>query len=230
MNVPKNRCSPIGLQPAPAAVRRLACTALALCAAMVVSAAALAQTDRTGKQVVEQTCGTCHLTGEKGAPKIGDQKAWSARATVGLSSLTQHALEGIRKMPPHGGAANLSDLEIGRAVTYMVNQSGGKWIEPASAKDLSTTRSGEKIVKAQCMKCHEEGKDGAPRIGDRTAWAERMKHGLEPLVASAIRGHGGMPSRGGMADASDAELRSAILYMFNQGVTPVGGARKAAAK
>jgi len=40
-------------------------------------------------------------------------------------------------MPGHGGSPNLTNLEIGRAVAYMINQSGGHWVEPASAKDLS---------------------------------------------------------------------------------------------
>jgi hypothetical protein len=42
-----------------------------------------------------------------------------------------------------------------------------------------------------------------------------MKKGLPYLVSSAIHGHGGMPPRGGMADLTDSELRSAILYMYN---------------
>ncbi|MBI4291587.1 MAG: cytochrome c5 family protein [Betaproteobacteria bacterium] len=78
-------------------------------------------------------------------------------------------------------------------------------------------RSGEQIVQAQCFKCHESGKGGAPRIGDRTAWIPRVKQGLDAVVRSAIRGHGTMPARGGMADLTDAELRSAVVYMFNKG-------------
>ncbi len=76
-------------------------------------------------------------------------------------------------------------------------------------------RSGEEIVKMQCIKCHGTGAYGAPRIDDRAAWAPRMHNGLDATVRSAIRGHGSMPARGGMADLTDSELRSAILYMFN---------------
>lgn len=78
-------------------------------------------------------------------------------------------------------------------------------------------RSGEQIVQAQCFKCHESGKGGAPKIGDRTAWIPRVKQGLDVVVRSAIRGHGSMPARGGMADLTDAELRAAVVYMFNKG-------------
>ena len=170
---------------------------------------------RSGQQVVESVCIKCHGTGANGAPKIGDQANWSKRATQGLTSLTQHALDGIRRMPAHGGNPNLTDLEISRAVTYMVNRSGGHWIEPVSVASAGPERSGEQVVKGQCVKCHEAGLNGAPKVGDRQAWLPRMKNGVDYLVRSAVHGHGGMPPRGGEADLTDSELKSAILYMFD---------------
>jgi cytochrome c5 len=170
--------------------------------------------------VVDAVCVACHGTGASGAPRIGDRKAWAKRASEGLTSLTEHAIKGIRQMPPHGGSPNLTDLEIARAITYMVNQSGGRWIEPVSVKDLAAERRGEEIVRAQCFKCHEAGVGGAPKIGDRAAWAPRLKDGLDNTVRSAIKGHGGMPARGGMANLTDSELRSAIVYMFSKGAVP----------
>lgn len=170
--------------------------------------------ERSGKEVVDSVCSKCHATGAQGAPKIGDKQAWSKRASQGLSSLTDHALTGIRQMPSHGGSPDLTDFEIKRAVTYMVNQSGGKWVEPISRKSPPAPRTGEEVVKAQCIKCHETGKGGAPKIGDRDAWIPRLKEGLESTVRSAMKGHGGMPARGGLADLSDSELRSAVIYLF----------------
>jgi cytochrome c5 len=181
---------------------------------------ARAQSERSGKEVVDGVCGTCHGTGMNNAPKIGDQKAWAKRTEQGLSGLTKNALNGIRHMPAHGGSSDLTDLEIARAVAYMVNRSGGRWVEPVSLKDLAKERSGEQVVQAQCRKCHDAGVGGAPKIGDRAAWAPRIKDGLDNTVRSAIRGHGGMPARGGMADLTDSELRSAIVYMFNKGAVP----------
>lgn len=170
---------------------------------------------RSGRDIVEANCARCHQTGEKGAPKIGDREAWAKRAEQGLTGLTKHALAGIRKMPAHGGNPGLSDLDIERAITYMVNQSGGHWIAPVGESELAKERTGEQVVKAQCVKCHEAGVGGAPRIGDHAAWVPRFRKGLDLLVRSAIRGHGGMPPRGGKADLTDAELQSAVLYMFN---------------
>ena len=78
-------------------------------------------------------------------------------------------------------------------------------------------RSGEQVVKAQCVKCHGTGVNGAPKIGDKAAWTPRLKNGVDATVRSAIHGHGNMPARGGMADLTDPEVRAAILYIFNPG-------------
>ena len=188
--------------------------ALSLTVALESPQAATEGSERSGKVVVDTVCAGCHATGVDGAPTIGDSEAWSNRASQGLSSLTVHALQGIRKMPAHGGRTDLSDLEIARAVTHMVNRSGGDWIEPTSAQELATERSGEEVVMKQCVNCHDEGVGGAPKIGDLETWVQRMKQGLGYLVRSAIRGHGGMPPRGGQANLTDSELRSAILYMY----------------
>lgn len=176
----------------------------------------------SGKQVVDAVCANCHAAGLQGAPKIGDAQAWKPRAAQGLTSLSQHALQGLRKMPPHGGNPGLGDMDIKRAITYMVNQSGGHWTEPAAVATAFRERSGEQIVNSQCIKCHASGVDGAPKIGDLAAWAPRFSHGTEFLVRSAIKGHGAMPPRGGMADLTDAEIRVAALYMFNKGIVPNG--------
>ncbi len=186
--------------------------------AFVSMATAGAQTpERTGKQVVDSLCISCHGSGASGAPKIGDKKAWADRAAKGLSGLSKNALAGIRQMPAHGGNMKLTDIEVERAITYMVNQSGGHWTEPVSRTAATPPRSGKEIVETRCVKCHGDGVGGAPKIGDRTAWIPRLKQGLDTLVASAIHGHGAMPPRGGMADLTDVEIRSAIIYMFSFG-------------
>ena len=171
---------------------------------------------RSGKEVVDADCATCHRTGENNAPRIGDAQAWAPLAARGLTGLTESALAGIRNMPAHGGDMTLSDIEIERAITYMVNQSGGNWIDPIDPATPAVARKGEEVVRAQCASCHEAGTEGAPRIGDREAWIERIARarGIDALVNSAIHGHGPMPPRGGLADLTDAEIRAAILYMY----------------
>lgn len=184
-----------------------------------LTAAAAAPGDRSGKEVVERVCSTCHATGVDGAPKIGDAKAWEPREKRGLSALTANALEGVRRMPPHGGSLSLNDTELKRAITYMVNQSGGSWAEPIDRRHPPAERSGEQVVKAQCVKCHGAGLNGAPKIGDKAAWIDRAKLGFDSVVRSAINGHGAMPARGGMANLTDGEMRAAVTYMFQQSVS-----------
>lgn len=85
-------------------------------------------------------------------------------------------------------------------------------------------RSGKEVVEAVCAECHAAGVKGAPRIGERAEWSVRLGHGLDNAVNAAIRGHGGMPARGGKAELTDNEVRNAIIYMFNPATAPKEGA------
>ena len=201
----KIRCS--------ASMRQLLVTACALAASFAV--VPTRADERAGKEIVETHCVSCHGTGAAGAPRIGDRNAWAKLSAQGLTSLTQHAVDGIRQMPAHGGNPQLTDNEIARAITYMVNRSGGSWSEPIARGGPTADRTGRQVVEARCIKCHGTGVGGAPVIGDRTAWSQRLRHGLDSTVRSAIQGHGAMAPRGGMAELTDAEIRNAVIYMFN---------------
>jgi cytochrome c5 len=86
----------------------------------------------------------------------------------------------------------------------------------AAGGAAAVPRNGEDIVKSVCSACHVPGVANAPKIGDRAAWAPHLKHGLKEMLATAIKGKGAMPPRGGAADLSDYELTRAIVYMANQ--------------
>ncbi len=195
--------------------RRFSLLALAL-PSMLYLQSALAETPkaRTGKQVAETVCMGCHESGKDGAPKIGDRAEWSKRASVGLGVLTEHAIAGVRKMPAHGSRADLSDLEMSRAVAYMV--SGGKAIDPNKPYSSPSQVPGGQLVKERCSECHAAGKNGAPRIGYMDDWKPRLQSGVENLVMSAVRGHNAMPARAGMGNLSDADLRAAVVFMLVQ--------------
>ena len=125
--------------------------AIALPLALGVSLAYSA--DRSAESIVDTVCANCHKAGTMGAPVIGDKEAWAKRKSQGLTQLTGHALKGIRNMPAHGGNAGLNATELERAVTYMVNQSGGNWVEPVNTAKPKAPRSGEQLVKAKCGEC-----------------------------------------------------------------------------
>ncbi|MBX3679694.1 c-type cytochrome [Cognatazoarcus halotolerans] len=85
---------------------------------------------RTGEQVVTSVCGACHASGALNAPKIGDAGAWGPRIAQGFDALVKAAINGKNQMPPKGGAADLTDTEIARAVAFMADKAGAKFPEP----------------------------------------------------------------------------------------------------
>ena len=196
-------------------MRRIAALSAGLLGALVLLGlgAAAQESAYRGVDIVDAACSACHADGEEGAPRIGDRVAWSKRIASGRAGLTPKVLERIRNTTAHDGNTGLSDLEFERAVVYMINAAGGNWPEPASAR-RSAVNTGAQIAHAHCALCHASGFQGAPRIGDRTAWLPRTKLGLDRMVRAASAGHGPMPPRGGEATLSDAELRSAIIYMI----------------
>ena len=184
----------------------------------VVSApkAAAAANGRSGEEIYKAVCGACHEAGVAGAPKTGDKAAWAPRIGVGLEVLVKTAKVGKNAMPPKGGS-DANDVELTRAVVYMANKSGASFKEPAAGEKIASgERSGEQIAKAACLKCHETGEKGAPKLSDKAAWSQRGSKGLDAMTKTVISGHGNMPARGGMADLTDPEVKATIAYLFKQ--------------
>ena len=77
------------------------------------------------------------------------------------------------------------------------------------------SRTGEELFNAVCTACHSTGAAGAPKMGDKAAWAPRIGVGLDVLVKSATVGKNAMPPKGG-SDASEEELTRAIVFMANK--------------
>ncbi len=188
---------------------------------LVIASASAPKGQLTGEQVFNQVCKTCHETGLAGAPKAGDKQAWGKIIAQGLATTVDHAVKGIRAMPPKGGNPDFENIEIERAVVFMANQAGASWkAAPPAATAQGAERTGEDVVNLVCAKCHATGERGAPKIGDRAAWRPRAAKGLATVTQAALKGHGGMPARGGMAELSDTEIKRAIEYMLNAGVVP----------
>jgi cytochrome c5 len=102
----------------------------------------------------------------------------------------------------------------------------------AAAVNNAAPRSGEQLYKAVCLACHDAGAAGAPKLGDKAAWAPRIGVGLDVLTKTAIAGKNAMPPKGGAADASDEEIARAIVFMANKSGAsfkePAAGAKPAA--
>lgn len=71
---------------------------------------------------------------------------------------------------------------------------------------------GKALYDTTCMACHAAGVAGAPKFGDKAAWAPRIKTGVATLYASVLKGKGAMPAKGGSA-AEDADVKAAVDYM-----------------
>ena len=95
-----------------------------------IALAEVSREPKCGEEVYKAQCSACHAAGALGSPKLGDAGAWGARIGKGYEALLTSALKGKGSMSAQGGGA-FSDYEIGRAVVYMVNGSGGKMAEPA---------------------------------------------------------------------------------------------------
>jgi cytochrome c5 len=89
--------------------------------------------EKSGEEVFNAVCTSCHTAGALGAPKFKNSGDWAPRIKRGYDTLVKHALEGIRQMPARGGNPDLSDTEVARAVVYMANAAGAKFKEPAAA-------------------------------------------------------------------------------------------------
>ncbi|MCP8899999.1 c-type cytochrome [Gilvimarinus xylanilyticus] len=91
------------------------------CAAAPVAAASSGP--RSGEDVYNASCNTCHGAGVAGAPKYGDPAAWADRIAKGMDTLHKHAIEGFNAMPAMGLCTTCSDDEVMAAVDYMVENS-----------------------------------------------------------------------------------------------------------
>lgn len=85
---------------------------------------------KTGEEVYNSTCATCHAEGVSGAPKYGDADAWAPYIDGGYDELLEVALNGRGAMPAKGGNTSLDDLEVERAMVYMANAAGADFDEP----------------------------------------------------------------------------------------------------
>lgn len=187
--------------------------------AIADAGAETAKGPKSGEEVYKAVCSACHDTGAAGSPKFGDKEKWAPLIKEGQKELVATAIKGLRAMPPRGGSPGLSDLEVERAVVFMANNSGGKFKEPAAPAPEKTAAGaagkpdGKKVYDASCSACHAAGVAGAPKAGDKAAWAPRLKTGANALYASALKGKAGMPAKGGNAALADDEVKAAVDYL-----------------
>ncbi len=176
---------------------------------------------KRGQQVYANVCILCHLNGEVSAPRIGDQANWLMRIQQsGRSALYRHAVNGFNKMPPKGACVTCKDSDIKAAVDYLLFHSllRTQWDEfknPPQTQRITSTSIGygERVYNENCSLCHDDGKFGAPQVGDQIRWAPLVRKNLDTLILHALDGYNHMPAKGGCTQCSGSDIIAAVKYM-----------------
>lgn len=175
-----------------------------------------------GKVVYESYCVGCHASGGGGAPKYGDASSWAPLLKNGIDPVYMHAIQGIGGMPAKGTCISCSADDIKQAVNYMVaavTGPDGKLMTPIQKPKPLTIADGQRIYDKNCSVCHANGFKGAPKPGDKTAWAPIISNGFVETYMNVETGRKGHPPRGACMECTDNELIAAVKYMMQQSAT-----------
>ena len=83
-----------------------------------------------------------------------------------------------------------------------------------AAPKASGPRDGATVYSTFCAACHGAGVAGAPKAGDKGAWAPRIAKGKAELIKSVTNGKGAMPPKGGGADLTDDEIKAGVEHLI----------------
>lgn len=108
---------------------------------------------------------------------------------------------------PAAGATNVE-----KSLEERIQKVGAVEIRDANRE----MKTGDAVYTAQCSACHANGAAGAPKFGDKAAWAPRIKTGFDALWNSALKGKNAMGAQGG-GDFEDFEIARAVVYLANAG-------------
>ncbi|HQT27659.1 MAG TPA: c-type cytochrome [Burkholderiales bacterium] len=75
--------------------------------------------------------------------------------------------------------------------------------------------TGKEVYTEVCSLCHGTIMSIGPKIGDKAAWASRIKQGDDVLVRHALQGYRQMPARGGKNSLTDSEVKNAVQYLVS---------------
>jgi cytochrome c5 len=90
--------------------------------------------------------------------------------------------------------------------------------QAGSASPAALPKNGTEVYQQTCSACHGAGIAGAPKAGDKAAWAARVAEGKTTLYEHAIKGFQSngavMPPKGGRPDLSDDLIKQAVDHML----------------
>ncbi|CAD6544435.1 Cytochrome c6 [Paraburkholderia kirstenboschensis] len=155
---------------------------------------------KTGEEVYKAVCSACHASGAAGAPKFTNTADWAPRISQGFDTLLHAALAGKGAMPPRGGTSpdDYSDFEIARAVTYMANNSGASFAEPAQPA------SGAAAASSAAAASGAAGASGATAAGGASDAGAAQAAAAVAAMASVPQAAAPAAAAAQSADASQA--------------------------
>ena len=68
-----------------------------------------------------RSCALCHITGEAGAPVVGDTAEWQRRLEQGEEAIINNVVEGFNSMPPLGYCMACEVSDFRAMVAYMAS-------------------------------------------------------------------------------------------------------------
>ncbi len=113
--------------------------------------------------------------------------------------------------PSMAGSADDAEVRIQPVAKFEL-----KLASAADAAASAGPKDGPTVYASVCGACHDSGAAGAPKMGDKGAWAPRIATGNNALYQSAIAGKGAMPPKGGAANLSDDEIKAAVDYLVGK--------------
>ncbi|MCL9851262.1 c-type cytochrome, partial [Ralstonia solanacearum] len=96
--------------------------------------------------------------------------------------------------------------------TYQADRPAAAAPAAAAAPQAAAGDIGKKVYDSTCQMCHAAGVAGAPKFGDKAAWAPRIAEGKAKMYDIALHGKGAMPPKGTYA-GSDDDVKAAVDYM-----------------
>ena len=150
-----------------------------------------------------------------GNPDLDDLEVAGAVAFMANQSGAKFKEPDLKAVKPVAASAATSAPETAAAAAPAASATAPAASAPTTAT-VPAADAGKKLYETTCQACHGAGIAGAPKFGDKAAWAPRIKQGSATLYEHAIKGFQGkagmMPAKGG-STASDDEVKAAVDYM-----------------
>jgi len=130
---------------------------------------------RTGDEVVDYLCASCHKDGVGAAPRLDDAADWGTRYAQGMDALMEIGINGKAgtTMMPRGGDPSLSDDDIWNSIVAMLKRAG-----------VSISES-ERVAEVEAEDTEEETDTEAAQVPAVEAAVETVTDSVEAVVDTA---------------------------------------------